>query len=148
MFTPTLPWWSSRSHSATPTMLPWCLAPFSSTWLACSLGCYPRIRAADVIRWIWTDSATGIEKKRSWKRRFRRLKYVPTVFILCSTSKQGDNRLLSPCCNCYLYLIHQLVPPNLGFNPPLREPRSGNFFPNSWVRPGHCNIVEFGFHPL
>ena len=33
-------------------------------------------------------------------------------------------------------------------NPPLREPRSGNFFPNSWVRPDHCNIVEFGFHPL
>ena len=38
------------------------------TWLACVFNVYPQMRAANVIRALWSDPKTGISKKRKFER--------------------------------------------------------------------------------
>ena len=56
------------------------------TWLACLLGVYPQLRAANVIREIWRNPRRGLAKKRKFERDVCQvevfLEAVPTTYSM------------------------------------------------------------------
>ena len=56
------------------------------TWLACLLGVYPQLRAANIIRELWRNPRRGLAKKRKFERDVSQaevfLEAVPTTYIM------------------------------------------------------------------
>merc|ERR1719341_1914896 len=56
------------------------------TWLACLLGLYPQLRAANIIRELWRNPRRGLAKKRKFERDVGQVEVfveaVPTTYIM------------------------------------------------------------------
>ena len=56
------------------------------TWVACLLGCYPQVKAAQVIWYLWTNPEKGMEKKKKMDRDVAEMEVfveaVPTTMVM------------------------------------------------------------------
>ena len=67
------------------------------TWLACLLGLYPQLRAANIIRELWKEPNKGLAKKKKFDRELCEtevfLEAVPTTFILTFIIARFDSNM-------------------------------------------------------
>ena len=71
------------------------------TWLACLMGLYPQLRAANIIRELWRDPRRGTRRGIAKKKKFDRelcetevfLEAVPTTFILTFIIARFDSNM-------------------------------------------------------
>ena len=65
------------------------------TWIACALGLYAQLRAANIIREVWKDLKRGLALKRKFDREFSEfevfLEAIPTTFIITYLRARFNN---------------------------------------------------------